>query len=550
MPIEKGMEEYLDVYVEEATELLTNLNKALMEFEKNPRKTEALEAIARSAHTLKSSSASMGFHRISELAHKMEDLFNKLKEAKGISSAAGIIDVLFKCFDTLQVGLEKVRRGEDEPDVEPLLKKLSEFASMDLSTMEQMRREPADQAAVKADEEVASGAEGAALAEKPSDIQLVRFVKVDIERLDKLVNLVGEILIAKMRLKNINAAHHIPEFESVINNLDMLIEDLQYEVTEARMIPVGQVFNRFPRMVHDIAKKEGKKVEFTMEGQDMKLDRTILDQLGEPMIHLLRNSVDHGIETPEERKAAGKSETGTVKLVARRERNSAVIEVIDDGAGFDPEAIKKAALKRKFKTKEELDTMSEKELIMLPFLPGFSTSEKVTDVSGRGVGLDVVRTKIEDMNGSVRVETQKGRGCRFILELPLTLSIVKSLLVRIGGEKYAIPIASILRIIRVTDGVMRHIEGNEVLVLDEDKIPVVRLREKFHMEGGRSDRDVVIIVEKGGEKVGFVVDEIIEEMEIMIKPMDKEMKKVKGFAGATILGDGSAALVLDVAGIS
>ena len=457
--MEEGMEEYLDIYVEEADELLTNLNKSLMSFEKNPKDKTHLESIARSAHTLKSSSAAMGFTNISELSHRMEDLFNKLQEAEGVESSEGLVNILFQCFDALQTGVEKVKAGQDEPCVDVLLEKLEECMALDVEQLSNLKVQKSD---------VVEGIDS----DRPQSLQMVQFVKVDIDRLDKLVNLTGEILTQKMRLKSINSIHHIPDFNSVISQLDILIQDLQYEVTEARMIPVGQVFNRFPRMVRDIAKKEGKKVDFQMEGQDMKLDRTILDQLGEPLIHLLRNSVDHGIEEPDKREKQGKNPIGKIKLIARRERNSALIEIIDDGDGFDPEAIKASAISKGFLTKTEIEGMTENDIIMLPFMAGFSTNEKVTDVSGRGVGLDVVKKTIEGMNGSVNVESKKGSGSKFILELPLTLSIVKSLLVTVAGEKFVIPIANVLKVIRIKDGILRHIEGNEVLVLREDKIPL------------------------------------------------------------------------------
>ena len=329
----------------------------------------------------------------------------------------------------------------------------------------------------------------------------------------------------------------------------MLIEDARYEVTEARMIPVGQVFNRFPRMIRDISKKEGKDVEFVVTGSEIKLDRTVLDQLGEPLIHLLRNSVDHGIECPADREKAGKSKKGRIELIAKREKNSVLIDIVDDGAGFDLDKIKEIAIKREIFTSAEVDIMSDKEVMQLPFRPGFTTSDKVTDVSGRGVGLDVVKTKIEGLNGAVLMDTLPGKGTTFGLKLPLTMAIVKCLLVTVTGMTYAMPISNILRIVKVTSANIKHISDREVFILGDEDIAMIRLCDTFHMPPDDKENLTVLIVEHNGEKVGLVIDDIIGEQEIMIKSLTNELKTAKGFAGATILGEGHPALVLDVASI-
>ena len=525
--MKEGMQEYMKLYLKEAEELLQSLNSALLEFEKNPGREDLIKEIARCVHTLKSNSASMGFNKIANLSHSVEDALMMLRETK-IEASDAIINTLFECFDYLEVSIEKVSNGEEEPDNSALLKKLEKIKSRDIKQDEPM---------------------GAELAEKPHTIKAVRSIKVDVEVLDKLMDLVGELLITTMRFQNLNEKYKIKEFDRSISQLSILTEDIQYEVTEARMIPVGQVFNRFPRMVRDLAKREGKKVDFIMEGSDIKLDRTVLDQIGEPLIHLLRNSIDHGIETPEERKKAGKPETGKIQLIARREKNSAIIEVIDDGAGFDPERIRQVAIQRGIITEEEGKTMSKKDLLDIPFLPTFSTSEKVTDVSGRGIGLDVVKNRIEGLNGSMRMESETGRGTKFTLELPLTLAIIKCLLVYVGEERYALPLMNILRIVSIESTDIQHIEGNEVFILDNEDIPLIRLRDVFNLPPKDDDKLTVIIIERGGEKNGIAVDEIIGQQELIIKSVAKTLKKVKGIAGATILGDGYPALVLDIGGL-
>jgi two-component system chemotaxis sensor kinase CheA len=527
--MEENVQEYMELYLKEAEELLQSLNSSLLEFEKTPGREDLIDEMARCSHTLKSNSAAMGFNKISELAHSMEDGLMMLKET-GIEASDEIIDLLFDCFDYLELSIDKVTDKEPEPDNDTLLKRLETLKSMEIKPHE-------------------GEARGVQLAEKPHTLRAVHAIKVDIEILDKLVDLVGELLITTMRFKSLNEQYKIKEFEKSIGQLSMMTADIQYEVTEARMIPVDQVFNRFPRMVRDLAKRENKKIEFTMEGSDIKLDRTVLDQIGEPLIHLLRNSIDHGIEAPEQRTAAGKPETGKIQLKAWRDKNAAVIEVADDGAGFDVERIREVALKKGIITEEQAEAMDEEDLKELPFTAGFSTSEKVTDVSGRGVGLDVVKTKIEELNGSVKMESAKGKGTRFTLELPLTLAIIKCLLVYVDKERYALPVINILRIVDIRNKDIEHIGRNEVFILDKESVPLVRLRDVFELEHKDDETLTVIIIKKGNERVGIAVDEIIGLQELIIKSVSKTLKSAKGIAGATILGDGYPALVLDTGGL-
>lgn len=527
------MKEYLGVYLKEAEEMLENLNNSLLEFEKEPENTESLREIARCAHTLKSSSASMGFQKIADLAHDMEDVLVRL-EKREIKATQEIINVIFECFDALESGITKVGKGGEEPDTTPLLQKLK--------TIKEMKAEAQELA--KAENESTS------IADRPQTLKLINSIKVDVKTLDTLLNLVGELLIAKMKLQNVNKSYRIKEFEAIINELSQLIEEIQFEVTESRMIPLEQVFNRFPRMVRDIAKKENKEIDFIIKGSEIKLDRTVLDQLGEPLIHLLRNSIDHGIEEPAVREKQGKNRVGRIELAARREQNYVIIDVIDDGMGFDLQKIKEVAVKKGLFTREEIEKLSEKELCQIPFLPGFSTSDKVTEVSGRGVGLDVVKTRITQLNGTVLLETKYGKGTTFSLKLPPTMSIVKCLLITVSDMTYAIPITNILRIVKVKKEDIRYIEGNELFILDGDDIPLINLKDKFHLQKKPSADYTALIVEDNKEKVGIIVDNILGEQDIMIKSLGSELisdlKSTKGFAGVTILGDGKPALVLDI----
>lgn len=526
--MKEDMREYLDAYLKEAEELLQGLNFSLLKFEKNPDETHHVDEIARCAHTLKSSSAAMGFDKTADLAHSMEDVLRELK-AKGIKNKDVFIDTLFICFDTLESAVDRVSRGKEEPEVSDLIQKLEKIRRGDFDTEEE--------------------ATGITLAEKPHTIKALHSIKVDVEILDRLMEAVGELLITTMGLQNLSVKYKIPELDESVDRLKGLTDNIQYEVTEARMIPVGQVFNRFPRMVRDISKREGKMVEFVVRGSDIKLDRTILDQIGEPLIHLLRNAVDHGIEPPKEREKLGKKETGRIELTAKRAKNTAIIQVRDDGRGFNIEKIKDIAIRKGIINPKDAEKMSRKNILELPFLPEFSTAEKVTDVSGRGVGLDVVKSRIEELSGSVYMDTEEGKGTRITLELPLTLAIIKCLLVTISKERYAMPIMNVSRIVKVKQDQIRHIEGNEMFILDGNDIPLIRLRSLFDLSREDKDNLTVVIVEKGGEEGGLEVDSIIGEQELIIKSLTKALKRIPGVAGATILGDGYPAIVLDVAAL-
>lgn len=540
----EDMSKYMDAYIAETEEHLQNLNDSLLVLEKKPTDKEAINQIFRSAHTLKSSSATMSFQKISELAHAMEDVLGRIKN-KEIRASGKIVDTLFKCFDKLEVMIGKATKsGKEKGNIKPLLKELKAIMKIKKQNIEE---EAEDKSEDGGEEEIFEGAiEGSELAEKPHTLKTVKSVRVSMERLDKLMNLVGELLINKMRLQQIRQEKDIKELNETINHLDRLTTDLQFEVMQSRLVPVEQIFNRFPRMVRDLAKKEDKDVNFIVEGNEIELDRTVIDEIGEPLVHLLRNSVDHGVELPAERKAAGKKAQGTIRLTARRERNAAIIEVEDDGRGFDVEEIKKAAVKKGIMSSNDIDMLSPNKVMQIAFDPRFSTAKKVTEVSGRGVGLDVVKNKIEALNGNIGLETVTGKGTKFSLELPLTLAIIQCFLVRVEDDHYVIPLANVLRTVKVESDQIRSIEGYETFILDEEDIPLIRLTRIFGLNDKNREDYVTVMVEKGGDKAALVVDEIVGKQELIIKPLDRSLRETRGFSGCTILGDGSVALILDL----
>ena len=378
-------------------------------------------------------------------------------------------------------------------------------------------------------------------------------VRVDIEKLDVLMNLVSELIIAKNGLVSAShvegdeAAALNQSFTEQIEYLERVTTNLHESVMKVRMMPIESVFSRFPRMIRDLNKKLGKKMELYMSGEDTELDRTVIDEIGDPIMHLLRNSADHGLESAEIRKERGKSEVGSIFLDAFQEGNNVVIEVRDDGNGIDTEKVKAKAVEKGTITQEQADVMTDKEAIDLLFRPSFSTAEKVTDVSGRGVGLDVVKSKIEALGGDVEVKTKYGEGSTFSIRLPLTLAIIQALMVKLGDEKYAISLGSIETIEDIPVSDIKYVHAKEVIHLRGNVIPLIRLRDLLDVPGEpeESENITVVVVRKGDKQAGLVVDSLIGQMEIVIKSLGKYINNNKTISGATILGDGEVALILD-----
>ncbi|WP_371371242.1 chemotaxis protein CheW [Sporomusa aerivorans] len=374
-------------------------------------------------------------------------------------------------------------------------------------------------------------------------------VRVDIDKLDSLLNLVGELVINKTRLEQIGLTHRLTELVETIEQMDRVTTDLQAVVMKVRMVPVGQVFNRFPRMVRDLSRELNKEVNLIIQGEETELDRTVIDEIGDPLVHLLRNSIDHGIEHPTERQAKGKNPIGEIRLIARHEGNNVIIMVEDDGKGINAEIIKQKAVEKGLITSAEADKLETSEAVRLVFLPGFSTAETVTDVSGRGVGMDAVKTKIESLGGMVDVETKINEGSKFKIRLPLTLAIIQALLVKVCEEIYAIPLGTIDSTINITPQDIKTIQNQEVILLRGQIIPIVRLANVLNVPATcnhNQEELFVVIVHMGEYRAGIIVDTLIGQQEIVIKSMGKLLAGIKVIAGATILGNGQVALILDV----
>lgn len=396
----------------------------------------------------------------------------------------------------------------------------------------------------------ATDVEKAKTSEDQKKTKITQTVRVDIEKLDNLMNLMGELVISRSRIVDILKKYNIKEVDESLAQLSRITLDLQNVVMKVRMVPIEFVFNRFPRMVRDLSKNLGKEINFVMEGEETELDRTFVEVIGDPLVHLIRNAIDHGIETKEERISRGKPPIGTVKLSARHEGNNVVIEVEDDGRGMSREKLIKKAIEKGLVTEEKAAGLPDEKVFDFIFLPGFSTKEQVSELSGRGVGMDVVKNTVDSLNGTVTIESTFGKGTKVTIRLPLTLAIIQALLVKVNSHVYAIPISIIDSTLIIAKEEIKVVQNEEVIVIRGEVIPLVKLWDVFGMDHEKNPKEMnVVVVKAGSRKYGLAVDMLIGQEDIVIKSLGKIFNDVKIFSGGATLGDGSIALILDVANI-
>ena len=551
----KNSDKYKDIFLSEAKEIIQMMNKTLLNLEKNPAKVELVNDIFRGVHTLKGMADTMDYQETVQLCHSVEDVLDLIKKKK--VKLDKNVDILFECFDTLEATLKRLKDDKGETDTTLLVEKLQQrvraakaakVITADTSEAKlRKRREkksssPAMERKSEGDkDEIAADSAGLSVA---SAVTKITSLEVKVERLDSLMNLAEELLITKMSLDKVKEDLQNPELTAVTDTLGRLIAEMQYSVMQARMVPVGFVFNRFPRMVRDLAKHQGKEVNLEMEGTDIELDRLMIDEIGECLVHLLRNAIDHGLEKPQERTKAGKPPQGTLNLIASRTKNSAIIEISDDGAGLDSEEIKNAAVKRGI-----LQPKASREEVMDSIFSGLSTTKKVTAVSGRGFGLNIVKSKIESLGGTIKTEAAEKGGTRFLIEVPLTMAVIKVLFVEVADKLYAIPIVSIERLITVKREDIKGMLQFEAIILGEEDIPLTRLDALFGEPSLELENQPIAIIRRGEEKLGLAVDAFLSTQEIVIKPLNKLISENKYFAGTTIIGSGEVVLILDVANL-
>jgi len=428
----------------------------------------------------------------------------------------------------------------DDKDIEKSVGQVLEVEKVEVASFDY---------AVQQSKEAKAAGQQAEDAKLLSEAKSVQTVRVKFEQLDNLMNLVGELVINKIALIQVTVDSRSESLKRIAENIDRLTASLQSLVMQVRMVPVSQVFDRFPRLVRDLSLKKSKKIDLVMEGREIEVDRTVLDEIGEPLIHLLRNCIDHGIELPEERVRAGKSEKGTIKLVTRPAEDNIIIEVEDDGAGINAEKVKKSALEKKLVSEADVADMSEEQLVDLIFVPGLSTAREVTETSGRGVGMDVVKTKIAALGGKVQIQTRLGKGTKINLRLPSTLTIIKALLVKEGEQVFAIPTSRVSEVVSVKRNAIASLGVFDALQVRGKVVPFVYLHDLLRLPAGAESEnlEVLIVYGSGGsEKIGVAVNSVIGLQEILIKPLDATLKCIKGFGGVTMLGNGTVVLVLDV----
>ena len=527
----KGFKTYgITVYIQEAC--LLKAARAFLVFKALEELGEVIVSVP-SAQDIEDEKFENDFSVIFLSEHKLDDIVKAIKEVSEIEDAvaAEFADgELAAQTEDKEEEVQEETKAEEKKEEKP-----GTLPSTDVAKAAPAKAAPSSNAPEKK------------AAAKPV---VNRTVRVDIEKLDSLMNLVSELIISKNSLVSVAGSvvgSSNIAFNEQIEYLESVTTNLHESVMKVRMVPIENTVNKFPRMIRDLSKKLNKKMELYMTGEDTELDRTVVDEIGDPLMHLLRNSADHGLESAEVRAERGKPEVGSIFLDAYQDGNSVVIEVRDDGNGIDVENVKRSAVEKGKITQEQADVMTDKEVINLLFQPSFSTAKVVSDVSGRGVGLDVVKSKIEALSGEIEVKTVLGEGSTFTIRLPLTLAIIQALMVVVGGEKYAISLGTIQTIESINPSDIKKVQGNDVINLRGAVIPLVRLNEVLDIATTEdSDKDMIVLIAKKGDKLaGLVVDELIGQMEIVIKPMGKYAGNCKFISGATILGDGEVALILD-----
>jgi two-component system chemotaxis sensor kinase CheA len=622
------LSQYAELFLAESREHLSACNELLLEWERHPAALEPVSGIFRAVHTIKGMAATMGYARVADLAHRMENLLDLLRRG-GTRPGDDVLQLLFRSADALEKSVHlSVAGRERELDPTELAAELERAAERlapagaavarptppplpvpeaaagrlvqvtiraeaplkggrallvlrraaalgavtavapPLNTIESDDFDgqfafrlagdtaaPVIEAALKGAGDVERVAIGASEADAPRveagpvETGKTRHLRVDLRRLDTLMDQIGELTTARGRLNQLAAERRDPLLDDVALQISRLSSDLQAEIIQARMTPVWQVFDRFPRLVRDVARQLGKQIAFRVEGKEIELDRAILDELGDPLVHLLRNAVDHGIESPADRKRARKPGEGQLVLAAVRERASVAISITDDGRGIDRDMVLEKA-KRESLVDAHLDKLSDDQLLRVLARPGFTTAAAVTNVSGRGVGIDVAMTRIRALGGTIEIRTEIGKGTTFTLRLPVTLAIVRALIAGVGTERYALPLTYVAETVEFGVAPVTTVEGREAMVLRERVVPLVHLRGLLGVGGDAPPpRRPVIVLEMGERRVGLVVDGMLGQQEIVVKSFEAPHGTLPVFSGATIMGDGVPALILDAGGL-
>ena len=544
---DEDMREIFESYLVESKEILDHLSQDLITLEKNPADANLLNNIFRGVHTLKGTSSFLGFNQITELTHTSEDLLNKLRKGDLIADVK-IIDILIEAHNAASILIQRIENRNLQPiDLNGILEKLRGVMQkpqdiVQIENIEKVKKEETSQAPDTFN----------VMQQRAADST----IRVDIERLDDLMNLVGELVLARNRLaqatqtlvekyERIEMSKHIADISSQI---DFVTTELQMAVMKTRMIPIEKVFNGLPLLARDIMRTTGKEVDLQIYGRETELDKSIIEELNDPLVHMVRNAIDHGIESPEERKKQGKPQQGIVVVNAERDGNYILITMEDDGRGIDTEQIKQRAIEKGLISEAQAQEMSTTEFLNMIFIPGFSTKHETTNVSGRGVGMDIVKTNIAKLKGIVEIDSEVGKGTIITLKVPLTLAIIQGLLMKVVDEVFAVPLSAVLEIIRIGPQEIYTIQGREVIRLRDIVLPLARMSDIIgNPKASQESPDAYVVVVGWAEKrIGLLVDSLQGQKEVVIKALGNYLGDVPGIAGSTILGDGSVILVIDV----
>lgn len=522
---------YLDIFIEESREHIDSMNEKLLLLEKDPDNDETVQELFRSAHTIKGMAATMGYEDMTTLTHELEGVLDHVRSHR-IRVNGKLMDCIFHCIDLLENMLFSIAGGGDgKVDMGHSLTALKEALQKSQET--------------EGEEEGFMGSSDTYGKLKPNSSKTIR---VDLDRMDLLMNLFTELIIDRGRLEELSGDLAFNPLTETVEHIGRITGDMQNIILNMRMIPIEHVLTRFPRMVRDLARELKKKIRLDIQGSDTEMDRTVIDEIGEPLIHLLRNAIDHGIELPENRMKKGKRPEGLVQIKAYHSGNRVLIEIKDDGAGIDREKLLKKALEKGLVSPKESKHLTPAQIDEFIFAPGLSTVETVSDVSGRGVGLDVVKTRVESLGGSCTVESIPDEGTTFFIQLPLTLSIITSMLVKIGEETYAIPFNSIIEAAVVDAKDVISLHQQNIIKFRGRVIPLISLRSILQVSRGEEKEEEnlsIVIVRKGDKLAGLVVDAFIDQREIVLKSLGNYLGNVFAISGATILGNGKVALVVD-----
>jgi len=551
-----------DIFLVESHENLDQLNADLLALEHDPTSQDLLDSIFRTIHTIKGTSGFLAFHRLEQLTHAGESLLSRLRD-RTIAPTDQRTSALLSLVDAVREMLGQIERTgvESDTDQSELVSRLAGLLEDQVEDAVPLAPPSNSAASAPAPGSTPTPADGRRSVVESS-------VRVDVELLDTLMRMVGELVLSRNQLVSELEDQKDTALARSAQRLSLVTSELQEQVMKTRMQPVDTVWSKLPRVVRDLSRQVGRQVRLEMEGRDTELDRSVLEAIKDPLTHLVRNAIDHGIEPPQKRVAAGKEAEGTLLLRAYHEAGQVHLEIVDNGAGIDPAVIAAKALERGLASAAELERMSAREIIQLIFLPGFSTASAITNVSGRGVGMDVVKTRIEGIGGSVDVISHKGTGSTFRLTIPLTLAIIPALTIGCAGRRYAIPQVSVLELVRLSGeharGGIEHISGAPVYRLRGTLLPLVRLDEQLGLvpvdtqisptttggEGADPEPEdarggFIVVLQAEQHRFGLVVDDVLDTQEIVVKPLGRHLKGLPMYAGATILGDGSVVLILD-----